>query len=462
MKKLLGTVLSLVMTVGLASNVTVNAADFTKKEEVKEENYVVCDVEEKPVITYVNILFPQPVPGKTPKEVYFSTETEPLNAINNDELKSIDISDYWYVSVDGKTYSRMNPKEKFGLGKYYKLDPMDLMDVALDLFTNMGQYINTEVVSGLDNNFSVAVNDVPIDMKAGMGQLFVAVSSALDYGVCTAKVNNIEATIATPVDGEKQISEVKLVGEDSDKIELAKESKLIWIDEATGKEMAADEKYVAGKRYTAKFNVSLKEFCVYSDNVIATVNKDNSELVKVDEKTYTVKYTCYIEAPSVVKDATRKDDSSNKKLTDVNANNAVLADKSFTYVVTKVATAKKAGEVKVTGLVKKNVKKANIKATVKINGFKYKVTAIGDKAFKGAKKLKTVVIGKNVKTIGAKAFANLKKLTKVTIKAKKLPKIGKNAFVKKGKKVTIKVNSKLKKSAKKALKKAKCKGIIVK
>ena len=462
MKKLLGTALSLVMTIGLASNVTVNAADFTKKEEVKEVNYVVDDVEEKPEVSYVNILFPQPVPGKTPKEVYFSTETEPLNAINNDELKTIDISEYWYVSEDGKNYSRMKADSKFELGKYYKLDPMELIDVAFSLYANMDKYINTDVASGLNKDFKASINDTPIDMNGSMAQLFAVVTSALDYGVCTAKVNNIEATIATPVDGEKQISEVKLVGEDSDKIELAKESKLIWIDEATGKEMAADEKYVAGKRYTAKFNVSLKEFCVYSDNVIATVNKDNSELVKVDEKTYTVKYTCYIEAPSIVKDATRKNDSSNKKLTDVNANNAVIADKSFTYVVTKVATAKKAGEVKVTGLVKKNVKKANIKATVKLNGFKYNVTAVGDKAFKGAKNLKTVVIGKNIKSIGAKAFANLKKLTKVTIKAKKLPKIGKNAFVKKGKKVTIKVNSKLKKSAKKALKKAKCKGIIVK
>lgn len=462
MKKLLGTVLSLVMTVGLASNVTVNAADFTKKEEVKEENYVVCDVEEKPVITYVNILFPQPVPGKTPKEVYFSTETEPLNAINNDELKSIDISDYWYVSVDGKTYSRMNPEEKFELGKYYKLDPMDLMDVALDLFTNMGQYINTEVVSGLDNNFSVAVNDVPIDMKAGMGQLFVAVSSALDYGVCTAKVNNVEATIKAPVDGEGQITEVKLIGEDSEKVELAEGSKLTWIDEATGKEMTADEKYVAGKRYTAKFNVSLKKYCVYADNVIATVNEETAELVKVDDKTYTVKFTCFIETPEVVLGANRNNDSSKKQLTNENVENAILKDKSFTYVVTKEATAKKAGEVTLTGFVKKNLKKANIKATVKINGFKYKVTAIGDKAFKGAKKLKTVVIGKNVKTIGAKAFANLKKLTKVTIKSKKFPKIGKKAFVKKGKKVIIKVNSKLKKNAKKALKKAKCKGFKVK
>ena len=463
MKKLLGTALSLVMMIGLASNVTVNAADFTKKEEVKKEvNYVVNDVEEKPVITYVNVLFPQPVPGKTPKEVYFSTETEPRNAINNDALKTIDISDKWYVSEDGQNYVPMNADDKFELGKYYKLDPMELMDVALGLYANMGQYVNPEVASGLDKNFKASINDMPIDLDGNLMQVLTTVTTALNYGVCTAKVNNVEATIEAPVDGAKQIADVKLIGEDSDKVELVKDSKLTWVDEATGKEMAADEKYVAGKRYTAKFNVTLKEFCVYSDNVIATVNTQNAELVKVDDKTYTVKLTFFIEKPTVVKDASRKDDSSKKQLTNDEAANAVLADKSFIYTVTKAATAKKAGEVKITGLVKKNVKKANIKVTVKLNGVKYNVTAIGDNAFKGAKNLKTVVIGKNVKSIGAKAFANLKKLSKVTIKSKKLPKIGKNAFVKKGKKVTIKVNKKLAKSAKKALKKAKCKGYVVK
>ena len=141
-----------------------------------------------------------------------------------------------------------------------------------------------------------------------------------------------------------------------------------------------------------------------------------------------------------------------------------LSDKIFTYKVTKAASddGKKAGEVALTGLVKKNLKKANIKDTVTIDGYKYKVTSIASKAFKGAKKLTKVTIGKNVKKIGAKAFFKLKKLTKVTIKSKKLPKIGNKAFVKKGKKLTIKVNAKLKKKAKKALKKAKCKGVKVK
>lgn len=91
-----------------------------------------------------------------------------------------------------------------------------------------------------------------------------------------------------------------------------------------------------------------------------------------------------------------------------------------------------------------------IPATVSINGVKYKITAIADRAFKGNKNvtkvkigsgitkigknvfygcrnLKTVTIGKNVVEIGAKAFYKCTSLTKVTIPAK-VRKIGKLAF----------------------------------
>ncbi|MCR5628417.1 CotH kinase family protein [Eubacterium sp.] len=141
-----------------------------------------------------------------------------------------------------------------------------------------------------------------------------------------------------------------------------------------------------------------------------------------------------------------------------------LTDKTYIYKITKEASddGKKAGEVEVTKLFKKNLKKATVKSTVTIDGFKYDVTSIGSKAFTNHKKLTKVTIGKNVERIGTKAFFKLKKLTKVVINSNKLPKFGKKVFVKKGKKLTIKVNKKLIKKAKKALKKAKCKGYKVK
>ncbi len=65
---------------------------------------------------------------------------------------------------------------------------------------------------------------------------------------------------------------------------------------------------------------------------------------------------------------------------------------------------------------------------VTLNGNTYKVTSVGTGAFQNCKKLKSVVVGKNVTSIGSKAFSGCKALKKITIKSTKLKKVGKNAF----------------------------------
>ena len=113
-------------------------------------------------------------------------------------------------------------------------------------------------------------------------------------------------------------------------------------------------------------------------------------------------------------------------------------------------------EVKLVGLNNKNLKKIKVANTVTINNVTYKVTQIGANAFNGNKKIKSVVIGKNVTTIGKKAFFNCKKLKTVKINSKKLKKIGKKAFYRKGgKKLTITVPKKSKKKYVKLIKTAK-------
>ena len=62
------------------------------------------------------------------------------------------------------------------------------------------------------------------------------------------------------------------------------------------------------------------------------------------------------------------------------------------------------------------------------NGQKAKVTGIEKNAFLGCKKLKKVVIGKNVTTIRANAFKKCKKLKTIIVKSKKLQKLDKAAF----------------------------------
>lgn len=116
----------------------------------------------------------------------------------------------------------------------------------------------------------------------------------------------------------------------------------------------------------------------------------------------------------------------------------------YTYKITKLT--KKTGNVtlvKTRAKYRKNLKKAYVKSTVCYQGYRFKVTAIGKKAFGKCRKLKSIIIGKNVRKIGAKAFYQSRKLNKITIRGKKLNKVYKNAFHKKvRKKLKIKTFSK--------------------
>ena len=67
-----------------------------------------------------------------------------------------------------------------------------------------------------------------------------------------------------------------------------------------------------------------------------------------------------------------------------------------------------------TGAEKKNLQKISIPATVGANRTKYQVTAIGDGAFRGLKKIESAAFGKNVTSIGKNAFRDCVKLKMVT------------------------------------------------
>lgn len=97
-------------------------------------------------------------------------------------------------------------------------------------------------------------------------------------------------------------------------------------------------------------------------------------------------------------------------------------------------------------------KKATIKIpdSVTINKKAYKVTSIKDKAFYKDKKIKKLVIGKNVTKIGKRAFKGCKNLKNITIKGKKMS-FGKECFNGIYKKAVFKVPKAKQKSYKKNL-----------
>lgn len=126
--------------------------------------------------------------------------------------------------------------------------------------------------------------------------------------------------------------------------------------------------------------------------------------------------------------------------------------KNIRYTVTKKTETVR--EVTVKNIKKKSNKSVTIPATVTIAKQKYKVVGIEKNAFKGMKKLKTVIIGKNVKNIGNKAFMNCKKLTNVKILSKNCSFSGKSIWKGTSKKLVVKVEKNTLKKMKKKIKKS--------
>ncbi len=115
------------------------------------------------------------------------------------------------------------------------------------------------------------------------------------------------------------------------------------------------------------------------------------------------------------------------------------------YKVTK--SAAKNGTVTVTKPGRKTYTSVTIPATVKINGYSFKVTAIGSKAFYKNKKLKKVTVGNYVAKIGASAFAANGKLTAVSL-GTGITTIDSKAFYKDAKLKTVNIKSKKLKTVK--------------
>ena len=134
----------------------------------------------------------------------------------------------------------------------------------------------------------------------------------------------------------------------------------------------------------------------------------------------------------------------------IEKNFQVRVSKGASYTISnmkyKVTNAKVngTGTVTLTGSTKsKSGLKGTLKIgdTVKIGGKSFKITAVGDKAFKGYTKLMMVTIGKNVTTIGKEAFYYCKKIKTITISSKQLKTVGKDAVKKIYGKAVMKVPS---------------------
>ena len=109
--------------------------------------------------------------------------------------------------------------------------------------------------------------------------------------------------------------------------------------------------------------------------------------------------------------------------------NAQAKSEGFTYKITNVR-GDGTGTATVTGLADKNAcpKTLKIPDKVAINGISYLVTEIDKNAFKGANKLTTLYVGKNITRIRKAAFCNCKNLKTIRFNTTVLNTVGKDAF----------------------------------
>ena len=128
---------------------------------------------------------------------------------------------------------------------------------------------------------------------------------------------------------------------------------------------------------------------------------------------------------------------SQSSSTTVLKKNTTFVKNGLKFKVTK--TASPTGAVTITGVKSKKVKKLTVAGTVTYKGNKFKITAIGSKAFANCKKLKKITItGKNLKKVGKKALKGIYKKCVIKVpKAKK--KAYKKLFKGKGQAKSVKI-----------------------
>ena len=254
---------------------------------------------------------------------------------------------------------------------------------------------------------------------------------------------NVVKVIVTSEDSKTTNTyKIKLIAKDqiADKAFMEKVEGEIKQAEALKKDDYTDSSYAEYEKALKEVKAVIAKEIVTKDEVNAALEKlqtARGNLVKVTKP-----------APDTNKNPEKP--STNKPETGVPSVGMLIKYKKAIY---------KVREVNATGgtvmLVKRNSKKAKfvIPATIKSGNYTFKVTSIANKAFKGDKKLKKVVIGKNVQVIGKRAFEKAKNLRSITIKSVSLKKVGRSAFKGIHAKAKIKVPAKKLKAYKRLLKK---------
>ena len=200
--------------------------------------------------------------------------------------------------------------------------------------------------------------------------------------------------------------------------------------------IADGETYEVTKTFTVT-DANLKEVTINDKSVTEyALTANGTYTVKaIDQAGHETAMTVTVKVPAISENDGTKDESAgsdtdgkedgtandkNDGATDGKTDNSTENDNTLKNVVAGSGKNKALYNIVKSGktasfVAPQNKKATNIviPATVKVSGVTYKVTAIEKNAFKKNKNIKSVTIGKNVKTIGKEAFSSCNKLKTV-------------------------------------------------
>ena len=294
-------------------------------------------------------------------------------------------------------------------------------------------------------------------VKAGETKIKVSVKDSDVYAEISVKVNG-EPVVEKPITGVS-------VKADKSELKVGETAKLTAVITPEDTTDSKDLKYESSDKAVAEVSDAGVVTAKAAGKAVITVSSAARSDVKAtveinvkakDNELETKEPETETKAPQTETKAPETEKPDVPKKVPAKGSVHKSADGKLAFKVTK--SDAKNGTVTVSKLLKKTVKTVTIPATVTIDGYTFKVTAVANNVFKNASRLKSVVIGANVKSIGKSSFYKCKKLATITFKGIEVPGVGKNAFKSGKSKVTVKVPKKMKKSQlnklKKALKKA--------
>ena len=344
-----------------------------------------------------------PVPGTSVSEMTVEIVGDDKNKIEFFSIPTLDINELQWNKMVGDSWVAMNSDEKFVEDENYKVEVN---------FANKENYVTAKDTEYYINGHKVN--------KSNYGVSYVFTSKALG--------SELKFDIDKPVVGQKanQVIKINSTPENAIKEEFRViDTTGTWEESEDGEnwvKMTSDT-FENGKYYrTGALNawfdkrdeLFLEGILFFDDTVISgflsneegykelingidAQSEEGKNLLKKEEtEAGFSSYICFgllKEEESVVSPETGKTNTGDSKTgdsktddskTDAPKVGATIKDSDYIYKVTKAGSkdGKAIGEVSVTGLNKKSLKKVKIATKVKIDGVTYKVTSIGAKAFK--------------------------------------------------------------------------------